>query len=236
MNRQDNLPVLIAGGGIGGLAAALALTRQGFQVKVLEQAPEIGEIGAGIQLGPNAFHAFDALGVGEKARSRAVYTDYMVMHDAIDEYQVGKIPTGQAFRQRFGNPYLKHSVHQIAMDSSQKIPQRWPPSVLGQMAAGQSFEHHALAAAIFLRYTLAVDEQGQAYTLNDPQSDSLQAIGAHQVADASGSLNAFLSRADLWGAELPHNTLWAERVAYWHDQVVHQGVDATVKFAITLDA
>jgi salicylate hydroxylase len=102
---QDELPVLVAGGGIGGLAAALALTRQGFKVKVLEQAPEIGEIGAGIQLGPNGFHAFDALGVGDKARSRAVYTDYMVMHDAIDEYQVGKIPTGEAFIQRFGNPY-----------------------------------------------------------------------------------------------------------------------------------
>jgi fructuronate reductase len=141
-----------------------------------------------------------------------------------------------ALIQRFGNPYLKHSVHQIATDSSQKIPQRWPPSILGQMAAGQSFEHHALAAAIFLRYTLAVDEQGHAYTLNDPQADSLLAIGAHQVADASGSLNALLSRADLWGAELTHNTLWAERVAYWHNQVVYQGVDATVKFAITLDA
>lgn len=98
-------PVLVAGGGIGGLAAALALVRQGFRVKVLEQAAELGEIGAGMQLGPNAFHAFDALGVGEQARKRAVYTDFMVMHDAIDEYQVGKIPTGEAFRQRFGNPY-----------------------------------------------------------------------------------------------------------------------------------
>lgn len=58
---QQNLPVLVAGGGIGGLAAALALVNRGFKVKVLEQAPEIGEIGAGIQLGPNAFHAFDAL-------------------------------------------------------------------------------------------------------------------------------------------------------------------------------
>lgn len=101
----SDLPVIVAGGGIGGLAAALALVRQGFRVKVLEQAPELGEIGAGMQLGPNAFHAFDALGVGEQARKRAVYTDFMVMHDAIDEVQVGKIPTGEAFRQRFGNPY-----------------------------------------------------------------------------------------------------------------------------------
>ena len=105
MQSSLDLPVLVAGGGIGGLAAALALTRQGFKVKVLEQSPQIGEIGAGIQLGPNAFHAFDALGVGDKARSRAVYTDFMVMHDALDEYQVGKIPTGDAFMRRFGNPY-----------------------------------------------------------------------------------------------------------------------------------
>ena len=98
-------PVLVAGGGIGGLAAALALTRQGYDVKVLEQAAELGEIGAGIQLGPNAFSAFDALGIGEVARGRAVYTDEMVMHDALDETLVGRIPTGAAFRQRFGNPY-----------------------------------------------------------------------------------------------------------------------------------
>jgi salicylate hydroxylase len=103
--------VLVAGGGIGGLAAALALAQQGFEVKVLEQASQIGEIGAGMQLGPNAFHAFDALGVGEQARSRAVYTDYMVMHDALDEYQVGHIPTGAAFRKRFGNPYAV--IHRV---------------------------------------------------------------------------------------------------------------------------
>ena len=57
----SSLPVLVSGGGIGGLAAALALVRQGFNVQVFEQAAEIGEIGAGIQLGPNAFHAFDGL-------------------------------------------------------------------------------------------------------------------------------------------------------------------------------
>ena len=52
---------IVVGGGIGGLAAALALTRQGIRVQLLEQATHIGEIGAGIQLGPNAFAALDAL-------------------------------------------------------------------------------------------------------------------------------------------------------------------------------
>ncbi len=121
--NSPSLPVLVAGGGIGGLAAALALTRRGLKVKVLEQAPALGEIGAGIQLGPNAFAAFDALGVGEKARSRAVYTDEMVMHDALDETLVGRIPTGDAFRRRFGNPYAvihRADVHMSLLEGARE--------------------------------------------------------------------------------------------------------------------
>ena len=121
-NKPKNaLPVLVAGGGIGGLAAALALTRQGFDVKVLEQASALGEIGAGLQVGPNGFAAFDALGVGEIARSKAVYTDFMVMHDALDEYQVGHIPTGEAFLKRFGNPYAvihRADAHMALLDGA----------------------------------------------------------------------------------------------------------------------
>ena len=70
---------IIVGGGIGGAATALSLARQGIQVMLLEQAHEIGEIGAGIQLGPNAFSALDSLGVGEVARQRAVFTDHITI-------------------------------------------------------------------------------------------------------------------------------------------------------------
>jgi len=121
--KNSELPVLVAGGGIGGLAAALALVKQGFKVQVLEQAQQLGEIGAGIQLGPNAFAAFDALGIGEKARARAVYTDEMVMHDALDETLIGRIPTGEAFRQRFGNPYAvihRADVHGSLLEGAQE--------------------------------------------------------------------------------------------------------------------
>jgi salicylate hydroxylase len=97
--------VLVAGGGIGGLAAALALVREGYRVKVIEQSAQIGEIGAGIQLSPNAFAACDALGVGANLRARAVYTDEMVMFDAIDAKRVISIALDARFRERFGNPY-----------------------------------------------------------------------------------------------------------------------------------
>ncbi len=119
-------PVIIAGGGIGGLAAALAIARQGFRVKVLEQSSEIGEIGAGVQLGPNAFAAFDALGVGPQARARAVYTERLLMMDAIDASIVGEIPVGEAFRQRFGNPYAvihRADVHKSLLEGVEATAQ-----------------------------------------------------------------------------------------------------------------
>ena len=115
-------PVLVAGGGIGGIAAALALARLGLPVKVLEQAAQLGEIGAGVQLGPNAFAAFDALGIGHQARERAVLIDEMVMHDALDESQVGRIPTGEAFFKRFGNPYAvihRADMHTCLLEAAQ---------------------------------------------------------------------------------------------------------------------
>jgi salicylate hydroxylase len=120
MGRATSDPVLISGGGIGGLAAALALARDGRAVRVLEQSAEIGEIGAGIQLGPNAFCAFDALGIGEGARRRAVYNERLVMMDAIDEREIASMPVGEAFRERFGNPYAvchRADVHQALHDA-----------------------------------------------------------------------------------------------------------------------
>jgi salicylate hydroxylase len=97
--------ILIAGGGIGGLAAALALAQKGIASLVLEKAATLGEIGAGIQLGPNAFHCFDRLGVGEAARAMAVYIDQLRLMDALADGEIAHIDLGETFRARFGNPY-----------------------------------------------------------------------------------------------------------------------------------
>src|SRR5690348_1128053 len=100
-----NSRILIAGGGIGGLATALALAQKGIASQVLEKASQLGEIGAGIQLGPNAFHCFDRLGVGEAARAMAVYIDQLRLMDAMADGEIMHIDLGDAFRKRFGNPY-----------------------------------------------------------------------------------------------------------------------------------
>jgi salicylate hydroxylase len=67
MLNQAGQPVLIVGGGIGGLAAALALAQKGVRTHVIEQASEFKEVGAGIQLGPNVFRMFDVLGLTERS-------------------------------------------------------------------------------------------------------------------------------------------------------------------------
>jgi len=103
--------ILIAGGGIGGLATALGVSRQGHEVVVLERRDVFTELGAGIQLGPNAFHALDRLGVGDQVRERAVFIDELRFMDGTTGEKVRAMPLAAAYRERFGNPYAV--VHRI---------------------------------------------------------------------------------------------------------------------------
>ena len=133
-----------------------------------------------------------------------------------------------ALLERFSNPHLRHSVHQIATDSSLKIPQRWPPSVQAQLSRGHPIEHHALAAAAWLRYGLAEDEQGRAYEISDPQADWLKAVAAQQKSAPAQSVSQLLSREDFWGPVLVTHGHWKERVTYWHQSILTQGMDESV--------
>jgi salicylate hydroxylase len=137
-------PILIAGGGIGGLAAALGLAQKGHDVTVLEKAAELGEIGAGIQLGPNAFHSFDYLGIGDEARRMAVFIDALRLMDAISGEEICRVPLDQPFRARFGNPYAVvhrgdlHGVFLRACRENPHIELRTSSAVAGYEQDGSS--------------------------------------------------------------------------------------------------
>lgn len=104
MAAQD-APILIVGGGIGGLAAALALAKSGRRSHVLEQGTEFGEIGAGIQLAPNVFRMFERLGIEQAVSADAVFVDEILMMDSQTGEQAMRVPLGEAFLERFRKPY-----------------------------------------------------------------------------------------------------------------------------------
>lgn len=123
MNSEK--PILIVGGGLGGLTAALALARRGFAVRVLEGAPEFGAIGYGIQFGPNVFHALDRIGLSDVVLEKGDSPPAVLMLDAFDGTEVTRVPTGASFRRRFKHPYLiihRVDLHNVMLDACRREP------------------------------------------------------------------------------------------------------------------
>lgn len=129
-----------------------------------------------------------------------------------------------ALLRRFANPQLRHRVHQIAMDCSQKIPQRWPASIVGQVHHGRGAERFAFAAAAWMRYCLGSDEHGNAYTLSDPMGDELLALAQRHAGDAVATANALGTVTSIWGDVLPGRQDWLQRVAHWLDRINTEGL------------
>jgi salicylate hydroxylase len=111
---------LIVGGGIGGLTAALALARAGQRVHVLEAAPEFGEIGAGIQLAPNAVRMLGRLGMLPGVAKCCVFPRSLVFMDALSGTAVASVDLGQPFLERFEAPYVvlhRSDLHALLLDA-----------------------------------------------------------------------------------------------------------------------
>ncbi|HYM04559.1 MAG TPA: FAD-dependent monooxygenase [Stellaceae bacterium] len=102
----SRLPAVIAGGGIGGLTTALAMSRTGRPVHVLEKSAEFGEIGAGLQLAPNAMQVLDRLGLIGEIAKHAVFPRRLVWMDALDAGRITEVDLGDAFRRRYGQSYI----------------------------------------------------------------------------------------------------------------------------------
>lgn len=98
-------PIVIAGAGIGGLSAALALARKGFSAEVFERATEIREVGAGIQLGPNAFRIFSEWDLEGSMEEIAFAPHAIQFRDSASGTEIFRQELGKSFLRRFGHPY-----------------------------------------------------------------------------------------------------------------------------------
>ncbi|KQX39462.1 FAD-dependent monooxygenase [Variovorax sp. Root434] len=112
--------ILVAGGGIGGLATALALSRQRHRADVFEQAAAFGEIGAGVQLGPNATRRLQQLDLGPGLAAIAARPDALAVHSAESGSELARMPLGDAMQQRYGAPYFcvhRADLHGLLLDA-----------------------------------------------------------------------------------------------------------------------
>jgi salicylate hydroxylase len=105
--------ILIAGGGIGGLAAALACSRAGWPVQLMERANEFGEVGAGIQLGPNVVRVLHDWGLAHELTHVAAFPEKLRVRSAISGDELGRLPLGERMRMRYGAPYA--TIHRADM-------------------------------------------------------------------------------------------------------------------------
>jgi 2-polyprenyl-6-methoxyphenol hydroxylase-like FAD-dependent oxidoreductase len=123
MKTAHRRSVIVVGGGIGGLAAALALTQKGIAVRLFEQAPEFKEIGAGIQLGPNVFRMFECLGVTDEINKFAVFPESLLMRDSVTGQEVTRIALGKEFLAKFKYPYAvihRADLHRVLLAANQR--------------------------------------------------------------------------------------------------------------------
>jgi len=175
--------ILIAGAGIAGLTAALALARKGHDVRIIEQATALEEVGAGLQLGPNAMRVLDTLGIGEKVAAAGQRPAAITLRDGRSAREILKVPLGDAARRRWGAAYVTlHRADLVAI-------------------LAEALER-AQPGALSLGVTLAqIDNRADGVSITTAAGEALSAdllIGADGVRSAV--------RAHLFGPETPRFT------------------------------
>src|SRR5260370_1520955 len=102
--RPERIPILIVGGGMGGLAAALAASHAGYRAHVIEKAEEFIEIGAGLQLAPNATRVLDRLGIWSEIQKHAIFPKRLILMDAVSGQLITSLNLDQKLLEHFGYP------------------------------------------------------------------------------------------------------------------------------------
>ena len=208
-------PILIAGGGIGGLAAALVLAQDGHPVTVLEQSAAFGEIGAGIQLGPNIFKMFEYLGLTDAVSQLAYFPPGLGMNDIRSGEKVVRVALGDVARASYGFPYgviYRADLHQVFLHACQSQPH----VTLRTSAKVTSFDQSAGA----VRVRLESGETLEAAALIG--ADGLWSrIREAVVGDGKPRVSGHIAyRAVLKREDVPAH-LWSDDVLLWGGEKTH---------------
>jgi 3-hydroxybenzoate 6-monooxygenase len=117
MNQSS---IIIAGGGIGGLTTAITVALTGRPIILVERAPRFEPIGYGIQIGPNAMHVFERLGLLDKVLAHCVIPDKGMLSDALTNETIVELPMGDTMTNRFGQPYAvihRGDLHEVLLET-----------------------------------------------------------------------------------------------------------------------
>jgi 3-hydroxybenzoate 6-monooxygenase len=215
MTSWKDQQVLIVGGGIGGLTAALALARQGIPAQVIEQAAEFKEIGAGIQLGPNVFRMFKRLNLIEPVSALAVFPENLVMLDSITGEEVTRIPLGDAFRRKFHYPYAlihRADLHNVLLDACRKS------NLIELDAAQKIVEVDEIDGGVKAKTANGKDYRGAALIGADGLWSTIREI---VVGDGKPKPAGHITyRAVLPSGEIPDQYRW-RNMGFWAGEKVH---------------
>jgi fructuronate reductase len=130
--------------------------------------------------------------------------------------------------ERFANPAIRHRTRQIAMDGSQKLPQRLLGPIRDQLRAGGPISHLALAVAGWMRYAAGRDERGRKIEVADPLAGRLLAIGADAGADPEGLVAGFLAIREVFGDDLPRDPRFVRELSAALASLIERGARAAV--------
>ena len=161
--------VLVVGGGMAGLAGALALRANGAEVTLVERAPEFGEVGAGLQMAPNASRVLKRWGLLEKALEIGVQPKHLVFRDAVTGEELTRQSLAGEFEERYGAPYVvihRSDLHRVLLEACQAAGVRLVNDVfvesvetvdgrgVAHTAAGVDYEADVVIGADGLKSTL----------------------------------------------------------------------------------
>lgn len=125
MTAAPDNAVLITGGGIGGLATALALAKRDISSQILEKRSAFSEEGAGIQIGPNGTRILNDIGVLELLRDDAAAPDALQVRDGINAHELARLPLGSWIAERHGSPYWtahRQDLHRALLEAATREP------------------------------------------------------------------------------------------------------------------